>query len=287
MGFRTVIIKKRSKLDVKLNYLVCRSDEETRVFIPEINTLILESTAISLTSALISELTKNGVKIIFCDEKHNPESELVSYYQNYNSSKKIKQQMCWNENIKQKIWSKIVKEKLTQQRNFLRELELFEEADLLSDYIEEVKLNDITNREGFGAKVYFNAIFGMSFSRRKISNINRALNYGYSILLSCFNREITKYGYLTQLGIWHKNEYNFFNLSSDLMEPFRVLVDRVAIDIDEEDLDYKFKMLCILERKVKIGGKEQLLENAISIYCNSVFDALNKGDEQLILFYEL
>lgn len=287
MGFRTVIIKKRSKLDVKLNYLVCRSDEETRVFIPEINTLILESTAISLTSALISELTKNGVKIIFCDEKHNPESELVSYYQNYNSSKKIKQQMCWNENIKQKIWSKIIKEKLTQQRNFLRELELFEEADLLSVYIEEVKLNDITNREGFGAKVYFNAIFGMSFSRRKISNINRALNYGYSILLSCFNREITKYGYLTQLGIWHKNEYNFFNLSSDLMEPFRVLVDRVAIDIDEEDLDYKFKMLCILERKVKIGGKEQLLENAISIYCNSVFDALNKGDEQLILFYEL
>ena len=287
MGFRTVIIKKRSKLDVKLNYLVCRSDEETRVFIPEINTLILESTAISLTSALISELTKNGVKIIFCDEKHNPESELVSYYQNYNSSKKIKQQMCWNENVKQMIWSKIVKEKLTQQRNFLKELELFEEADLLSDYIEEVKLNDITNREGFGAKVYFNAIFGMSFSRRKISNINRALNYGYSILFSCFNREITKYGYLTQLGIWHKNEYNFFNLSSDLMEPFRVLVDRVAIDINEEDLEYKFKMLSILERKVKIGGKEQLLENAISIYCNSVFDALNKGDEQLILFYEL
>ena len=69
MGFRIVNIKSRSKLDLKMNYLVCRSEKETRVFIPEISMLILESTSISITTALISELIKNKVKIIFCDEK--------------------------------------------------------------------------------------------------------------------------------------------------------------------------------------------------------------------------
>ena len=72
MGFRTVVIKSRSKLDLRLNYLICRGEKEIKVFIPEISTLIVESTAVSLTAALISELTKNKVKIIFCDEKHNP-----------------------------------------------------------------------------------------------------------------------------------------------------------------------------------------------------------------------
>ena len=63
MGFRTVIVKQRSKLDLKMNYLVCRGEKEIRVFIPEISTLILENTSISITTALISELTKNNVKI--------------------------------------------------------------------------------------------------------------------------------------------------------------------------------------------------------------------------------
>ena len=109
MGFRIVVIKNRSKLDLKMDYLVCRSSETYSVFIPEISTLILESTAISLTCALVSELIKNNVKIIFCDEKHNPESELVSYRNSYNSSKKIKQQIMWSEEVKKEVWSRIIK----------------------------------------------------------------------------------------------------------------------------------------------------------------------------------
>ncbi len=39
--------------------------------------LIIESTAISLTTMLLSELTKHKIKVVFCDEKHNPQSELI------------------------------------------------------------------------------------------------------------------------------------------------------------------------------------------------------------------
>ncbi len=71
MGFRTVIIKSRSKLETRLNYMIIRGEGERKIFLDEINTLIIESTAVSLTAALINELIKNNVKVIFCDEKYN------------------------------------------------------------------------------------------------------------------------------------------------------------------------------------------------------------------------
>lgn len=286
MGFRTIVIKKRSKLDLKMNYLVCRNDEETRIYIPEISNLIIESTAVSLTCALISELVKNNVKIIFCDEKHSPESELVGYNINYNNSKKISWQIQWKEDIKGKVWQKIIQNKILKQKEFLRELNYPKEAELLQLYQEDVELNDITNREGHSAKVYFNALFGFDFSRRDSHFVNSALNYGYAIILACFNREIVSNGYITQLGIWHHNEFNHFNLSCDLMEPFRILVDRKVYFLEDGDLNYKMKILEILDEKVKIDGKEQYLENAISQYCNSIFESLNKEDINLLRFYE-
>ena len=286
MGFRTVVIKNRSKLDLKMDYLVCRNTETFCVFIPEISTLILESTAISLTCALISELIKNNVKIIFCDEKHNPESELISYHNSYNSAKKIKQQIMWSEEIKKEVWSKIIKDKILKQSQLLLVQKHTVESKMLIDYAENVLDNDVTNREGHAAKVYFNALFGMDFSRRAEHKINSALNYGYAVILSCFNREIAKMGYMTQLGIWHKNEFNAFNLSCDLLEPFRILIDRLVLDLDAEK-DMKSQILEVLNTKVKINKKLQTLENAITIYCQSVIDALNKGDANLIKFYEL
>lgn len=286
MGFRTVVVKNRSKIDLNLGYLICRGEEEKRVFIPEISVLILESTAISITTAILSELVKNGVKIIFCDEKHNPESEVCPYYGTYNSFGVISKQMGWSRENKELVWTYIIKEKIRCQKDFLLQLGRNDEARLLGGYINDLQLNDSTNREGHSAKVYFNAVWGQNFSRRSEDGVNSALNYGYAILLSCFNRAITSRGYLTQLGIWHRNEMNNFNLASDLMEPFRILVDKKVYDIDFEKENYKRKLLELFEMKLKIGGKEQYFENAISVYVDSVLLAIEKGDTSLIKMYE-
>lgn len=286
MGFRTVVIKHRAKVDLNLGYLVCRSEEEVKIFIPEISILILESTAISITTAVLSELIKNNVKIIFCDEKHNPESELLQYYGTYNSSGILQQQMKWSKIGKEKVWTQIVREKIKTERDFLKDINRDVEAKLLDKYLSEIQPNDITNREGHSAKVYFNAVWGKDFSRRSENFINSALNYGYAILLSCFNRAISSKGYLTQLGIWHKNEFNDFNLSSDLMEPFRVLVDKKIYFMKTEDKDYKHKILELFNTKLKIDNKEQYFENAIAIYVDSVFKAIEEEDVNLIKMYE-
>lgn len=286
MSFRTVVIKQRSKLDLKLNYLVCRNSEEKKIFIPEISELILESTGISLTTALISELVKNNVKIVFCDQQHNPESEVLPYYGNYRTSKKLREQIAWNNEAKGKVWKEIIKNKILQQANFLQELGYVKESEMLFNYMQEIKPNDATNREGHAAKVYFNALFGMDFARREEAKVNAALNYGYAIVLSCFNREIVKSGYLTQLGIWHRNEFNDFNLASDFMEPFRILVDRLAENL-KEDVDFRIQMLEIFNVQLKIKDKKFYFENAITAYCNSLFDCLANGGNGDIAFYEL
>lgn len=289
MGFRTVVIKNRSKLDMRMNYLICRSEEETKVYIPEISYLILESTAISMTCALLSELIKNNVKIIFCDEKHNPESELVGLHNNYSSVSKIKKQTQWSEDIKAKVWQKIIQNKIYQQKKFLEELGLDVSAELLGIYLDDVMPSDVTNREGHSAKVYFNAIFGQDFQRRRDGDVNAILNYGYAIMLSCFNREIVRLGYLTQLGIWHKNEFNYFNLSCDLFEPFRVIIDRETLKIlsQPDERNFRLRLLDIFNMKLNINGKSQYLENVISIYCQSILESLNNEDIELVRFYEL
>lgn len=288
MSWRALVIKNRAKLDLKQNHVIVRGENDTKkIFVGDISTLIIEHTGVSLTAALLSELTKNKIKIIFCDEKRNPESELMPYYGSHDTSEKLRRQIKWSNEIKTEVWTEIVTEKIRNQRNLLVAIGNVQ-SKLLESYIIEIEPGDATNREGHAAKVYFNALFGLEFSRTKECNINSALDYGYSILLSAFNREIVKNGYITQLGIFHDNMYNKFNLGSDLMEPFRPIVDTkvYSLDLDIFSSNEKLELVSILNDSVIIEGKFQYINNAIGIYCKSVFEALNEHDSSLIKFYK-
>lgn len=287
MSWRTVVISNSAKIDYQMGFLVVRGSEIKKIHLSEIGMLIVESTAVSLTSALLCELTKKKVKVIFCDEKRNPSSELVSYYGSHDTSAKIRAQILWDDNIKKTVWTEIVAEKIRKQAEHL-EYWRKPEAAMLYDYLNELSFDDETNREGHAAKVYFNALFGKDFTRSDDNSINACLNYGYSIILSCFNRCITSCGYMTQIGLFHDNMFNSFNLASDLMEPFRPIVDHCVMRIrpTQFEKDEKVAMLTLLQQEVNIAGRNESIDNAIKIYCRSVFDAINDGDVSLIRFYK-
>lgn len=286
MSWRIVVISNSAKLEYKMDYMIVRQSEITKIHLSEISMLIVESTAVSLTAGLLSELTKRKIKVIFCDEKRNPSSELVSYYGSHDTSAKVRQQVGWIDEIKKMMWTEIVSEKIRNQQRFLEDLGKKENV-MLAEYLKEIQPGDTTNREGHAAKVYFNAVFGMDFSRSLDIPINAALNYGYGIILSTFNREIVSNGYITQLGLFHDNMFNQFNLGSDLMEPFRILVDRKVYEMKPEKLEKeeKLQLVNILNQEVTIDGKRNYVVNAIKIYCKSVFDAINDNDVSLIRFY--
>lgn len=100
MTWRTIVISQPAKLDIKMETVVIRTETIVSIAIAEIGLLIIEDTAVSLTAALLSELTKRKVKIIFCDEKRNPQSELISYYGSHDTSAKIREQIAWEQNTK-------------------------------------------------------------------------------------------------------------------------------------------------------------------------------------------
>lgn len=287
MSWRTVVIASSAKLDYQMGYLVVRKDTVTKIHLSEIRLLLIESTAVSLTAALLAELTDKKIKVIFCDAKRNPSSELLPYYGAHDTSLKIRNQITWSDKIKVQMWTEIVSEKIRKQREVLLLREKKEEADLLGQYLEEMELGDATNREGHAAKVYFNALFGKDFSRSVDNVANAALNYGYSILLSAFTREITANGYLTQLGLFHDNMFNPFNLASDLMEPFRPLVDRRVLQLQFSELQHEQKMqlVDILNMEIFVNERKEYVANAIKIYCKSVFDAISDEDVSQIRFY--
>ncbi|HBB44926.1 MAG TPA: type II CRISPR-associated endonuclease Cas1 [Clostridiales bacterium] len=287
MGFRTVTINSRCKLELKLNYMVCKGDQIQRVFLDEISTVIIHSTAVVITTALLSEFVKRNIKVIICNEKHNPVAELLPYYGSYNNALKLKQQLGWGIKTKQMVWTEIVAKKIINQSKHLRFLGKKEDADKMLEYANQVELNDVTNREGHAAKLYFASLFSKDWSRDCGDFYSKALNYGYIVLLSTFNREIVKSGYLTQLGIWHENQFNDFNLSCDLIEPFRPIVDRIVYKLDKNDENFKTSILKMTEKQVYISGKLMFLENAIEVYIRSVFSALNENNPELILNYEL
>jgi CRISPR-associated endonuclease Cas1 subtype II len=272
-----------------MGYLVVRGIETRKVLLDEIAVLVVENPAVSLTGCLIEALTKKKIKTIFCDSKRNPSSELIPHHGSHDCSAKIRAQMAWSDDIKGVIWREIVSEKIHKQADFLMELKHVKEAQLLSTYIGQVEILDTTNREGHAAKVYFNALFGMDFTRSADTPVNAALNYGYSIILSSFNREVSANGYLTQIGIFHDNMFNHFNLSCDLMEPFRVLVDRMVHGIrpTKFETDEKHEIWKILEEMVFIDGMHQSVRNAIKIYTKSVLEAINDTDPGQIRFFKI
>lgn len=289
MSWRTVIITNQAKLDYKMGLMVVRGEESHRIAIEEIETLIIENPAVSITGCLLEALVQKKVKVIFCDSKRSPIAELIPHHGCHDSSAKIRTQASWSEEIKAVIWREIISEKIRKQSEFLREIHKYDEAELLMSYIGQVEMSDATNREGHAAKVYFNALFGKKFTRSADIPINAALNYGYSLFLSAFNREVAANGYLTQLGIFHNNMFNHFNLSCDLMEPYRILIDRFVYERMPEkfEKEEKHELWQVFNWSVMMDGVHQQMSNAISMYTRSVFEAINDGDPSAIKHYSL
>lgn len=287
MSFRTVVITNKSKLNYKNRFLVVKQElEEKYIHLSEIDTLIIDSISVSISTYLLKELSDYKINVIFCDERHNPYSELKNFYISYNSSKTIMQQIKWSKKIKDEFWAKIVVNKLRNQSFLLKKIKN-DSYMLIESYILEVRDGDKTNREGHAAKVYFNSLFGQKFTRNGTDDINSALNYGYAILLSTISKEIISNGYITQLGIHHKNEYNDYNLTCDFMEVFRPVIDNFVFYNKGRKFDaqYKLDLVNLFNKTFPFKNKQYTLKDIIKRYVAVNLESINtQGNYQEFLY---
>lgn len=283
MGWRSVVITQHAKLTYSMNMMIVQTrDGINQIPISDINLLLIFTSQAVITSALISKLAENQSKVIFVDNAYQPVAETVDYYPHNRSIKKLNDQFSWDVNRQKVLWTKIVSAKIKNQIQVLTNYRL--NSFDVQDELDKLELNDLTNREAIAARKYFMRLFGKDFVRRNSNTIDAALDYGYAILLSSFNREIAVNGYLTYLGIHHHSVENQFNLGSDLMEPFRPFVDywvKAHENIQDFTPDIKYGLVELLSLEIKFNGKRMLLSNAITTYVRNCLKYLSGKNKDI------
>lgn len=287
MGWRTVVVNSHSKLSYKNNHLIYRSSSSQElIHLSEIDVLICETTDIVITTMLLKRLVDEGVLVIFCDDKRLPKSMLTPYYARHDSSLQLSKQVEWKLDNKVNLWTEIIRQKIVNQSSHLTKNYMEDKASNLLAFAKDLEPYDPTNREGHSARTYFNALFGTKFTRDDVSDINAGLDYGYILLMSIFAREITKAGCLTQFGLKHSNQFNDFNFASDIMEPFRVIVDDIVYkNRDKTFKQIKRNLFDMFSETYFYKKSDMYLTNIISDYTKKVISNLNGETFNIPEFY--
>lgn len=278
MGWRTVVVNTHSKLSYKNNHLIFKDASRTElIHLSEVDILLLETTDIVLSTMLIKRLVDENILVIFCDDKRLPTAMLMPYYARHDSSLQLSNQITWSEDVKAEVWTTIIAQKILNQAMYLGDCGFFEKSQSVIDLYNGLELFDPSNREGHAARIYFNTLFGNDFSREQDNDINAALDYGYALILSMFAREVVVCGCMTQFGLKHANQFNQFNLASDVMEPFRPIIDRIVYENRNNDfVKIKRELFTIFSDTFLYNGKEMYLSNIVSDYTKKVIKTLNQ-----------
>lgn len=290
MGYRQIIIKKSEKIHFKDNQLLIEKDgNSSKVPLEDINYVLIEDSTTILTTRLLAEFGKNAISLIICDEKFEPTSIMYPYNYHFKQLEVFSHQLEISEEIKNEFWNQIVKRKI---ENSIRVLEMTSKDELpitkLAQYIEEVVDGDSKNREGLAAKMYFRSIFGSDFIRFYDDNINAALNYGYTILVSAVIRNLAVFGLNTYLGVHHNSKINNFNLAYDFLEPYRSIVDKFVYDNKDDivyPLSFEFRksLINLLNKEVLHNDKKYTVEYSIGLLIKSYIKSFSTGEVKLDL----
>lgn len=268
-AFRTLYFTNPAKLSLQNDRInIAKNDEKDEIQIPlnDIYTIILESPQITITSALLSACAKHKIAIFSCDTSHIPNGIFTSFGGHYRAFGMLKKQINQTNQQKAIVWQKIIQCKIHNQSEILKTINN-KNFDKLCNIKKLVKLNDSTNCEAQAAAIYFPSLFGEKFTRNDLCAVNAALNYGYAIIRGVFARAIVSFGLNPALGIFHKNELNPFNLADDLMEPYRIFVDKMILNLNIKDEELtkenKAKIIEILNDKIELDFKNYPLNRAI------------------------
>lgn len=288
MGWRSVLITQHAKISYSLQRLLIQTDQDKfKIPIRDIQVLVIGTTQAVITSAAICELASAHVKVIFTDHQGEPISETNDYYPTRRTANLVRQQVAWPTSRIENLWTKIIASKIINQMQVVEFIG--ENTSGLAEELDKLELNDVTNREAVVANKYFTLLFGKDFVRRDFDPMNAALNYGYAVLLSIVNREIVTNGYLTCLGIHHDSMENDFNLGSDLMEPFRPIIDQWLSQqkFNEFTPDVKIGLVDLLNIELRFNGHQTRLSNAITEHVANCLHFLSEEVDQVKVEVEL
>lgn len=204
----------------------------------DIAVLLLSGNGISVSKNILTELSSLGAITIFCGKNYIPESILIPVNSNYLLNAVLNSQISATLPFKKNIWKLIVIEKLKNQAKVLKYFNIEKDALLVNKISCLVKSGDSDNREAYGARIYWKALFGKDFIRDYNGDgINALLNYSYAIIRASMIRALFAVGLQPALGIHHDNKLNAFCLADDFMEIYRPIADLVVKNLVENKIE--------------------------------------------------
>lgn len=295
MAQRIIYVSGRKYIAYKNSCLEI-TDKETGEYISvpltEIGLVVVDSYQTTISAYAMGEMAKSGTGAVFCDDKHSPISTTMPIYSASVPFKKIKGQLDAKKPSKKRLWKDIVESKIRSQVSVLeRHSADPNKISRLKSMLPDIRFGDNTNREGAASGIYFRALFGESFRREREGDFpNNILNFTYMVTRAGITRAIIAAGLSPMLGIHHKNNYNPYTLSDDLIEPYRPLLDSFIMDNLGELL--KTKILDRANKAVLFGsqimdvsfnGQQHSLQTSVTRYIESFYRCLTGKDKKLLL----
>lgn len=291
---------------------------------------ILITISTALTTDAIELAVENNIDIVFLKKYGKPFARV--WHSKMGSISTIrKKQLELSEN---KMGNVLIKEFLTQKMNNQiehlntlgmnrrdeRQLLIREAVEKIKNQVknienikEDVSISNIRNSiqgyEGTASRVYFKALSELILPKYKFEGrsknpakdeFNCMLNYGYGIMYSNVERACIIAGLDPYIGIMHIDNYNRQALVFDLIEMYRIYIDKMVFKLfttkkvksdqfDEVEGGYYLnkagKELLIgqynkdMESTIKYKGRNIELQNIIQFDCHNIANRILKDGE--------
>ncbi len=279
-------------LAVRNACLIIRRDDKPEISMPldDVAVVVASHPQVTCTQAVLAGLSAAGAAFITCDTARLPVGMMLPLQGNFVQAERIARQIAAKLPVRKRLWQSIVQNKIRAQAATL-ELEVSDDAGLRA-MADRVRSGDPENLEAQAARRYWTRIFGEeSFRRdREAEGTNAVLNYGYAVLRAITARAVCASGLHPSIGVHHHNRYSQFTLADDLMEPFRVVVDRAAIAIrktwgPEPSLDKHVKAALVeaLTARYRLGDERRSLFDITSRVSSSLVEVFEGSATQLVL----
>lgn len=285
-------ITKADDLSISNNQLVIidedNNDEKNKISLNDISAIVIENCHCKISAILQLRLVENNIPIIICNEKHQPEIHSLGLFNHFQITLRINEQIEWEKWKKEKLWSKIIEQKIENQKTLLQ---YFEKSNVaiarLETYKKNLRKKDINteNQEAIASRIYFQELYSNNFRRFDRDGVNSALNYGYMVLRAIISSKIVAKGFHPSLGLHHKSQFNAYNFSDDIIEIFRPMVDYLVYlhkgFLNEVKLskEIRQKLLLVSQQKVLFNNKKYEFSQAIDYYLDSIRNYFLKNEE--------
>ena len=285
-------ITKADDLSISNNQLVIidegNNDKKNKISLNDISAIVIENCHCKISAILQLRLVENNIPIIICNEKHQPEIHSLGLFNHFQITLRINEQIEWEKCKKEKLWSKIIEQKIENQKILLQ---YFEKSNVaiarLETYKKNLRKKDINteNQEAIASRIYFQELYSNNFRRFDKDGVNSALNYGYMVLRAIISSKIVAKGFHPSLGLHHKSQFNAYNFSDDIIEIFRPMVDYLVYlhkdFLNEVKLskEIRQKLLLVSQQKVLFNNKKYEFSQAIDYYLDSIRNYFLKNEE--------